>query len=111
MIPPASTDEGSTWGPIQRLTWNAGASLTPVVAADEGNNVHIAWYDDTPGNNEINYKQSTDSGTTWGALFRVTWNSGASMVPAMAVDSSNDLYLVWQDHTPGNFEIYIKSKK
>jgi hypothetical protein len=106
-----SSDAGTTWGAINRMTWNGGASLKPVVAADEGNNVYIAWYDDTPGNYEIYYKQSTDSGSTWGALFRMTWNSGASMVPAMAVDASGNVYLTWQDHTPGNFEIYTKSKK
>ena len=106
-----STDGGSNWGPIQRATWNSGASLKPVVAVDSGNNVHIIWYDDSPGNNEIYDKQSTDSGSTWGALFRVTWNAGSSATPSIAVDASGNVYLTWEDNTPGNYEIYNKNKK
>jgi ribosomal protein L35AE/L33A len=107
----SSGDSGATWGVIQRMTWNGGASLKPVVAADSSNNVHISWCDNTPGDYEIYYKQSTDGGVTWGALFRVTWNSGSSAAPAIAVDAGGNVYLAWEDNTAGNCEIYNKNKK
>jgi hypothetical protein len=35
-------------------------------------------------------------------------NAGDSQAPAIAVDSSNQIHLVWQDKTPGFGEIYYK---
>ena len=45
-------------------------------------------------------------GDTWTSK-RLTTNSGSSHYPAIAVDSSN-IYVVWHDNKPGNFQIYFK---
>lgn len=39
---------------------------------------------------------------------RLTWNSGSSRYPAIELDSSSHVHLVWQDETPSNAEIYYK---
>ena len=44
----------------------------------------------------------------WAPAKRLTWNSGYSWEPAVAVDSSGRVHVVWHDDTPGNFEIYYK---
>src|SRR4030042_1392055 len=44
---------------------------------------------------------------TWTASKRLTNNAGSSSYPAIAVDGSN-IYVVWEDNTPGNGEIYFK---
>ena len=44
----------------------------------------------------------------WNPTKRLTWTSGASMNPAMAIDSSDTSHIVWDDNTPGNNEIYYK---
>jgi len=106
-----STDGGSTWGATKRLTWTSGDSAYPAIAIDSNNNVHVVWHDLTPGNAEIYYKMSTDGGSTWGATKRLSWNSGSSYGPAMAIDSNNSIYVVWHDKTPGNWEIYYKKGK
>jgi len=103
-----STDGGATWTKSQRLTWTSGESWWPAIAVDSPANLHVVWYDDTLGNYEIYYKKSTDGGATWTANNRLTWNSGASEVPAIGVDSSGNLHVVWEDSTPGNIEIYYK---
>ncbi len=103
-----SMDAGATWSPSQRLTWNSGASWHPVIALDSSGNPHVVWYDDTPGNLDIYYKKSTDGGTTWPTSQRLTWTSGASYSPAIAIDSSDNLHVVWDDYTPGYPEIYYK---
>ena len=103
-----STDEGATWSAAQRLTWTSGQSYDPVIAIDPSDTVHIVWTNETPGNGEIYYKRSTDGGLNWGPAKRLTWTSGFSEFPALAVDSSGALQVVWYDHTPDNMEIYHK---
>ncbi len=73
----------------------------------DGSNIYVVWYDETPGNTEIYFKKSDDGGATWTTNKRLTNNAGDSMYPAIAVDGSN-IYVVWQDYTPGNTEIYFK---
>jgi Neuraminidase (sialidase) len=46
-------------------------------------------------------------GDIWLNRKRLTHNAGSSAYPAMAIDGSN-IYVVWHDYTPGNFEIYFK---
>jgi hypothetical protein len=60
---------------------------------------------------EIVYKNSTDSGLSWSASERITWNTGFSYFPAVASDPLNFIYVVWQDKAPGNYEIFHKSRK
>jgi len=98
----------SGWGATKRITWNSGGSCWPAIAIDSNNNLHVVWYDYTPSNWEIYYKKSTDGGSTWSAAKRLTWTSGSSQEPAIAIDSNNNLHVVWHDLTPGNVEIYYK---
>jgi hypothetical protein len=102
-----STDGGSLWA-TSRLTWNSGASHGPTITIDSANNIHVAWFDWTPGNFEIYYKRSTNEGVTWGGPHRLTWNAGSSNFPRLASDSSNNIHMVWQDESSGNFEIYYR---
>ena len=97
---------GDTWTPNKRLSWNTGSSQLPVIALN-GLNVYVVWGDDTPGNPEIYFKKSDDGGVTWATNKRLTNNAGNSEYSAIAVDGSN-IYVVWQDDTPGNAEIYFK---
>ena len=103
-----SRDAGSTWTVARQITWNLGNSLPTAIAADSSGNPCVVWQDNTPGNDEIYYKRSTDGGTTWSAAQRLTWNSGSSGRPAIAIDSSKAIHIVWADPTPGNDEIYYK---
>ena len=101
-----STDGGTTWA-TKRLTYNFGDSYLPSMAVDSNNNLHVLWGDETTGDSELYYKKSTDGGTTW-ITKRLTYNSGSSSAPAVAVDSNNHIHVVWYDETPGNFEIYYR---
>lgn len=101
-----SYDGGTTWSGITRLSWNAGWSRFPSIAAS-GGTIHVVWDDYTPGNYEIYYKCSTNSGSTWSGLKRLTWNAGGSYHPSIAV-SGSVIHMVWYDDTPGNYEIFYK---
>ena len=101
-----STDGGATWTTSKRLTRNSGWSYSPDIAVDSSDNPHVVWHDTTPGNYEIYYKKSKNRGATWTTSKRLTWTSGISQEPDIAVDSYGNLHLVWQDSRPGNLEIY-----
>lgn len=103
-----SSDAGSTWGPLQRLTWIAGYSKCPDITVDSSDNLHIVWYDNASGENEIYYKNSSDGGTTWTPPTRLTWMAGSSFNPRIRADSNGYLHVVWVDNKPGHNEIYYK---
>jgi len=103
-----SLDGGATWATNKRLTWSAGGSDDPAMVVDSSGGLHVVWHDDSSGNDEIYYKKSTDGGAAWTTSRRLTWNSGGSFIPAIAVDPSNHLHVVWYDNTSGNLEIYCK---
>jgi Neuraminidase (sialidase) len=104
-----STDNGVTWGKTKRLTKNEGLSLDVDMAAS-GSDIHVVWKDNTPGNAEIFYKQSSNNGATWEKTKRLTCTTGHSALPAIAV-INNNIYVVWNDDTPGNNEIYFMRSK
>jgi len=57
---------------------------------------------------EIYYRKSTDGGAHWTAGRRLTWTSGLTQNPALAVDSSGNIHVVWDNNGSGNAEIYYK---
>jgi Neuraminidase (sialidase) len=97
------------WGPAKRLTWTSGQSKFPAIAVDSNKAIHVVWEDGTPGNTEIYYKKSTDGGTTWSAGKRLTWTSDGSYAPAIAVDSSDTIHVVWGEYAPGIEIYYLRS--
>jgi hypothetical protein len=101
-----SVDGGLTWTANKRLTNNVGSSYAPAIAVD-GSKINVVWNDNTPAISEIYFKRSVDGGLTWTANKRLTNNAGGSYLPAIAVDGSN-IFVVWHDDTPGNWEIYFK---
>lgn len=96
-----------TWEATKRLTWNSGPSENPIIRTDSKDNIHLVWYDGTPGNYEIFYKRSTNGGANW-TTTRLTWNPSYSKYPAVAIDASNHIHTTWNDTLPGNNEIYHK---
>ena len=104
-----SADGGASWSANERLTWTADDSYGPSIALDSSAGLHIAWYDYTPGPADIYYKKSTDGGTSWSATQRLTWTAGNSFYPGLIAAAAGHLYFAWEEDTPGNSEIYLKS--
>ena len=73
----------------------------------DGSNIYVVWDDNTPGNYEIYFKKSDDGGVTWTTAKGLQTMQVPLYDPAIAVDGSN-IYVVWDDDTPGNGEIYFK---
>jgi hypothetical protein len=102
-----TTNAGNTWSSVNKVTWNT-SSTSPDIAIDSGNKLYVAWSASKSGNTEIYFKKSTDSGTTWIGLKRLTWNAGQSTRPSIAVDSTGNIHVIWQDDTPGQWQIFYK---
>jgi len=91
--------------------WNDDNSFYPTIAIDSNNAVHVAWRDDTNGvwgtDTEIMYAKYTTA-TGWSNATVISdgyngsyWNDGSSYDPAIAVDSSDNVHIVWEDYTDG----------
>ena len=101
-----STDAGVNWGTDTRLTSNSSDSRYPSVAVS-GSIIHVVWYDNRDGNNEIYYKRSTDAGVSCVADTRLTNNTGNSRSPSVAVTGSV-VHIAWEDNRNANYDIYYK---
>jgi hypothetical protein len=99
------------WESDVRLTNNPAASWTPFnnawCVAASGDTVHVVFFDNRDGNNEIYYKRSSDGGISWDTDVRLTSNSGNSMRLCVAL-SGPIVHVTWTDDRDGNYEIYYK---
>ncbi len=102
-----SSDNGKSIEPAINLSKNGGASELPQVTA-EGNNVYVVWQDNTTGNYDINFARSADNGKSFEPAINLSKNGGASELPQVTAEGNN-VYVVWQDNTTGNYDIYLKS--
>ncbi|MDQ4016340.1 MAG: hypothetical protein M3136_11340, partial [Thermoproteota archaeon] len=110
----ASHDGGDTWSEKLNLSNNAGVSREPRVAtSSDGQFVHVAWQDNTPGNDEIFYSRSTDGGETFnggspvGPPINLSNTRRASNDHQLVAEGTN-VYLVWVDYTTNNGDIYFR---
>jgi hypothetical protein len=98
-----SINNGGSFQGVKNLSNNAGSSVNPQVATS-GPNVFFTWNDNTPGNNDIFLRRSTNNGGTLQPLVQISNNAGASEFPQVTTVGAN-VYIIWQDNTPGNYDI------
>ena len=103
-----STDGGVSWSSSKRFTWHTQNSASPVIAADSSDTLHVLWCDYSKYDWEIYYKRSVDGGLSWSSTKRLTWGTGDSSYPAVTVDTSDNIHIVWNEGAHGNPEIYYK---
>jgi DNA-binding MarR family transcriptional regulator len=89
------------------------ASNHPSIAVDPAGNAHIVFDENVnfPGfTDEIYYNILYPDGTLeYTPMQRVTFSLGQSLKPDIIVGKDGAPYLVWQDSTNGNWEIYLGS--
>jgi S1-C subfamily serine protease len=100
-----STDRGNTFSKPANLTSSVGKdSETPSIAAF-GNIVYVVWTDNSPGNFDIFFMKSTDGGNTFNKPLNLSNDPGLSYQPRIVTDGKNNVYVVWTDNSPGNYNI------
>ena len=87
---------------------NPGDSEEQTIAVYE-QNVYVVWEDTALGNeSEILFRTSTDGGLTFGVTQNLSNNNEFSVNPSIAA-FGNNIYVVWQDNTPGNSDIFFRA--
>src|SRR5258708_4406420 len=83
----------------------------PRIAVDGTDNIHIVFEAYAKGSDirEIFYSKSSDKGKTWAPLLNISRTIGVSTVPAIAVENSGAIDVVWRDTTSGELhpDIYF----
>ena len=102
-----SNNNGTSFGLPMNISKTIGNSVNPQIATS-GKNVYVTWQDRTPGNNDIFLAASNNNGTSFGLSMNISNTVGTSEAPEIAV-SSNNVYVTWQDNTPGNLDIFVIS--
>jgi hypothetical protein len=107
-----STDNGNSWGPEMRLTYNQEATASRSFIITD--HIGIIWEDARTGllTPELYCSESSDMGATWSDEVRLTNAPGASNFPELLVEGHN-LFLFWLDARddappPDNDEIYFR---
>lgn len=95
---------------VVNLTNDTGDSLKPTLAIDKDDNLHLAYYDGTPGNNEIMYRIKPRNGG-WSAETNISKNNGESFSPTLLATPDGTLYLAWHDDEfSRSYQILFSSK-
>ena len=94
------------WRPTEVVsTESTDDSNNPAIAVDSQNNVHVVWhdftdYDGSGTDTDIFYKYYNQATASW-TLTQVisTESTGGSAYPSIAIDSHDNVHVVWQDTT------------
>jgi hypothetical protein len=101
-----STDMGQSWGATQTLTTGSSSKGLPSISSDRADIIHVVWYDDRDGQDEVYYVRSTDGGQSWSTETRLTYTGvfyrGG---PNITCDLSGNVYVVWTDTVGGQAAI------
>ena len=101
-----SKNNGNGFRGMRNLSNNTGNSEFPQIAA-AGNNVYVVWQDNSSGTNEIFFKGSNNNGNNFKGIKNLSNNTGNSEFPQIAA-AGNNVYVVWQDNSSGNYEVLLK---
>jgi hypothetical protein len=103
----ASNNNGQTFSdPPDNLSNTRGSSFDPKISS-EGNNVYVVWEENLE-NVAVFYIASDDNGNTFPtSSVNLSNKEGGSLNPQISSEGNN-VYVVWDDNTPGPSEILFK---
>ena len=108
-----STD-GNTWSNPVNITSENYHQNCPKIAIDNSNNIHLVWQGinlTNPTGYQIRYVKSTDGGNTWSNPVNITSENYNQYDPAIAIDSFNNIHIVWDGGYSSNPNYQIRYSK
>ncbi|HZC20110.1 MAG TPA: hypothetical protein VE223_00545 [Nitrososphaeraceae archaeon] len=107
----ASKNSGASFASQENLSSNnTGSSQSPRIAVSH-NNVYVVWEYNIDGHHNILFKKSTNSGASFASQENLSSNNTGSSFSPLVSTTGNDVYVIWQDVTDRNSDIYFKASK
>jgi len=79
----------------------------PATVGDSAGNIWATWHAGTEGSRDVYVAEMAARTDAFAASVALTTTSGDQCNPNMALGADGRLYLVWQDHSRGNWDIYV----
>jgi len=104
--------KGSSGKEAVNVSTNTGSSENPSLYLDSSGNPHIAWHDDTSGDEEVYYLKWNDTewvdvkGSSGKEVINVSNRPGDSGNVSLYLDSSGNPHIAWYDFASGKNDIY-----
>jgi hypothetical protein len=100
--------DGIQWGqPLQLSDVGNTQAFWPHVAVDSQNHPHVVWnHNSIYPNADIYYTMRTDSG--WIEPINIAPNGSTQYLPDIAIDSQDNIHVVWTDYITGNYAVFHK---
>ncbi|UCE37653.1 MAG: BNR-4 repeat-containing protein [Thermoplasmata archaeon] len=104
-----SSDWGETWtDPNILVDVGSGNQSNPSIAVDSAGTLYLAWQDDGGVDWDIYFTRSENGGESWAyPPTKISTAGGTQTDPCLKVDSSDNIYVVWEDDRNSNFDIYF----
>lgn len=102
-----SIDSGRSFENTMQINSNNNHDAINLGIAASRSDVYFIWRQGPPFSSDIFYRKSPDGGRTLGPIIDLSQNNGDSTL-ADIVASGNNVYVVWQDRTPGNYDIFYR---
>jgi len=83
--------------PNIRLTNNTLNSEYPSIVTDSQGNSYVVWQDDRDGNWEVYFCKIDNAGNKIIPEINISMTSGSSIKPAISIDNTNNIYIVWRE--------------
>jgi hypothetical protein len=111
-----SLDGGVSWEtPDVMVSSGSGNQTYPSITVGSSGNIYVVWEDDRNGDKDIYFAKSLDGGLSWSnPNIRVNFDTFGRGDPNMsqvsaqiAVDSVEDIYVIWQDNRWTDEDIFF----
>lgn len=107
-----SVDNGVSFGTPTNMSLTAVSSISVSLDA-AGSNVWLAWSDRSPGNDDVFYRRSTNSGESFSAPDNLSLTPSGSSTPFVK-GKGNQVWVAWADAPTSNPtsnlpDIYVRS--
>lgn len=93
------------WSVIHEIATTSHSSGAPAVVIDRDDNFHLVFVDRSVTEHWLTYMKLDINGAVLQShvIYRTRF---AISTPQLAIDSENNLHLVWEEHRPGRRKIY-----
>lgn len=102
-----STNGGASFSQPVDIDAHTTESFAPQFAIDASGNVYVVWDTFVGSQLDVFFSVSKDNGQTFSTEQNLSNNAGNSSTPQLALDSSGNINIVWDDNTPGNEDIFF----